>query len=250
MKNVKLLLVAAAALISASSMAKMVQPGVLASEDAPIRLTGALNTSLVSPSTGFGFNNMSGGLGFSQNLGMDLEWGLEVGAGYAGTDLIESSRIFNESEKAGAGFRLDVELMTRFMPEVAEDFRFGAVVGLGWGKSFGVESPLKDKVAFGDLALRVGPALSYGLTDMVSFYFSAEYTLTNIRFASSSANDGEKKMISEHSNLSGMQLPLGFTVQASDNVGIFVEANTKFRDFRNFTKSWKEEITLGLSFAM
>jgi len=45
-------------------------------------------------------------------------------------------------------------------------------------------------------------------------------------------------------------LPLGFTFAVSDNAGIFVEANSRFVDLSQGVRRFKEEVTLGMSFAI
>jgi opacity protein-like surface antigen len=246
MKNIKNLFVAACALLSAVSMAA-VQPGVPVSEDAPIRVSAGLHGGLMKNEKGFGTDALGLGLSFAHNVGYDFEYGL----GLSGDFAAGGKRLFvTEETKDRNGVRMGVDLMARFMPEVAEKLHLGGILGLGWGTQFGGEAlkPEKELVAFGDLAVRVAVGMSYGFSDMVSLYFSPGYTLTGIRFASDKVVD--KDAFKKHANLSGVEAPLGLMFSMSDSVGMFVEANTQFTDFQNFTRSWREDVTLGVSFSM
>lgn len=252
MKNIKQLLVAAIALVSASSMANLAQPHVATTEDAPMRVTAGLQGGLLKNDNGFGVNNLGLALGFTHNVGYDFEYGLAVGGNWATPEYDRGGRLFMEESKKASGVRIETELLARFMPEIADSFRLGGLVSVGWSNQFGGEAlkKVKDSVAFGDLAVRAGLATSYGLTDMVAVYFAPSYALTQIRFAASKATEAQKKDIKEGSNLSGLELPVGLWFATGDNVGLYLEANTRFRNFKQFTKTWKEDITLGVSFAM
>lgn len=272
MKNIKHLLLATVGLISASSMAVLMQPGTPTTEEAPMQFSVGGNTGIIVPEvngeTKFGINNLSGGIGFTHNLGYDFEYGLGVKAGWAAPgsagEKKYAARIFTDDTndladpaKKRDGFRLDVELMARFMPELAEKFHLGAVLGAGWGMQFGGEDgtsvkAFKDATKFGDLAFRVGPAMSFGFSDMVSMYAGANITLTNVRFADSTKVNaiGGQKAFDDASNHLGMEIPVGFTFSVADNVSMFVEANTQFTNFKAFKEGFKEDVTLGVSFAM
>jgi hypothetical protein len=263
MKNIKRLLVATVALLSVGSMAT-VQPGVPVSEDAPIRITTGLGGALFHrqdiAAGVFGANehkagvrlaDLSFGLGFAHNVGYDFEYGLGIKTGWANP----RTGIFTEAGKDNSGMRLDIELMLRFMPELAEKFHFGGLLGLGWGRQWG--EGFKDfakRVAFGDFAFKAGLGLSYGLSDMVALYFTPAYTFTNVRWASGGADAAEatanKAYIKDSSNLSGVEAPVGLWVSMSDNVGLFLDVNTQFVNFKKFKDSWKEDFTLGVSFAL
>lgn len=268
MKNIKQLLVAATALLSVGSMASLMQPHVPTSEDAPMRVSAGVisgmlmgvNNEAKDGKTGFGFNSLGVGIGFTHNAGYDFEWGAAIAGSWAapaGHQSEAAYRIFSKDAEKKQGVRLDVELLARFMPEVADAFRLGGFVTVGYGYNFGgSDDPdikgMKEATAFGDLAMRVGLATSFGFSDMVSMYFAPAYALTAIRFAKSDKvkEEGAKKAFAEVSNLSGIELPLGFWFGVADNVGLYLEANTRFRNFAKFKDSWQEDVTLGVSFAM
>jgi hypothetical protein len=254
MKNIKRLFVAAVALVSASSMASLMQPTVPVSEDAPFRISGGLHSGLVKNDNGMGANDLGAAIGFTHNVGYDFEYGASIGGGWAAPNV---SRLFTKdvdiAGKKTHGARMDVELMARFMPELADKFHVGGLLGIGWGHQFGEFAKAQhENIAFGDLAFKAGIPLSYGFTDMVSMYFAPAYTLTNIRFVKGSASDDVKKSIKDVSNTSGFELPLGVWFGVSDSTGLFVEANTRNVDVSNAGKitSWREEVTLGVSFAL
>jgi len=252
MKNIKNLLMAAVALLSMSSTASLIQPSYPPSEDTPYRVAIGLKSGLVKNPNGTGVNNIGGGIGFTHNVGYDFFWGLAASYDWAS---LGHNRVFggNEHETGYAGSRIEVELSLGFMPEVAERFHVGGLFGFGWGHLFNKTVAEEAKalgIAFGDLNLRVGPAFSYGFTDMCGIYFAPAYTLTGIRFAKGDSQF--KELIKENSNLSGVELPVGLYFGASENVGFYLDVNTKFTDLReNHRKdSWREDFTLGMTFAM
>lgn len=253
MKNIRNLVMATVALVSVSSMANLLQPHVAVKEDAPIRISAGAQGGLIisdkdkfGDKNGFGANNIGAGLGFTHNVGYDFEYGLAVSGGWAAWEGVRVTSK-DESEK-GRGFRLETELLARFMPELADSFRLGGVLGVGYSHLFGGEAykPVNEMIKFGDLAVRVGIATSYGFSDMVSMYFAPTYALTEIRFL----DDKADQKLKDVSTLSGLELPLGLWVEVADNVGLYLEANTRFRNFKKFTESWKEDVTLGVSFAI
>lgn len=243
MRRLTVLWIAACTLIATTVLAS-VQPEVPVSEDAPLRVNAGLFTGLINNDSGFGMDALGIGLGFVSNVGYDFEFGLSVSGNWAAA----GQRIFTSEAEKNSGMQTNVELMTRFMPEVAEDFHAGLVLGLDWGTQFGGEllKPIKEKIAFGDLALRVGIGLSSRLSDMVSVYLTPQATLTKIRWYNDKASEQDKK----NANYWGLSVPFGFMFAASENVGWFIEAKTQFTDFKNFGKSWREEVALGVSFAM
>lgn len=242
MKNVRRLLVAAFALVSINSIAGLVQPLVPTGEDAPVRINGGLLSGASGSKDGFGVRNAGIGLGFAHNVGYDFSYGMSLAGSWAS----HNSNIFTASGKESSGPRMDVELMTRYMPELAEKLHAGLGVSIGWARQFGASAKaINDQVSFGDLNVKVGPALSIGLGEVVSAYVSAQYSLHNIRFGAKDGSDAKKS-----ANQMGLDIPLGFWFSIADNAGLFVEGNSRFTNFSNFAKSFKEEVTLGLGFAI
>ncbi|HXW53314.1 MAG TPA: hypothetical protein VEL47_04320, partial [Myxococcota bacterium] len=159
MKNVKNLLMAAVAFLSVGSLANLIQPAGPVSEEAPLRISIAGTTGLIKNANGYGLNNLGGGIGFAHNVGYDFQWGLAASWSWAN---VSQKRILVESEDTKPGNRLDVELIAAFMPEIAEHLYVGGIFGLGWGKLWSDASKQAAehyKIAFGDLSLRLGPAL-------------------------------------------------------------------------------------------
>lgn len=244
MKNIKRLLVATFALISASGVATIVNPLVPVGEDAPFRVSvgakGGLGGSPVDK--GFGMSNLGGGISFAHNVGYDFEWGL--GLAYDYTSYM--GRIFSEASKPTQGNRIDAEIMFRYMPELAERFHLGLSLTVGWGRQFGkTAEQYNDARSFGDLNFKVGPALSYAFNDVVSLYFAGLFSMHNIGF-------GIKEDAKEYANLIGADLPLGFMFNISENTSLFVEANSRFTMFKkdHIGKGFKEELTLGINVAL
>ncbi len=251
MKNIKNLLVATIALVSVGGMANLMQPFVPTTEDAPVRVTTGLQGGLIRDNEkNFGVNNLGLGIGFTHNVGYDFEYGLAIGGSWAAG---QSGRLFTQptTDAKISGMRLDVELLARFMPLVADSLNFGGFLSVGYQNQFGGEGlkPVKDAITFGDMSARVGLAVSYAFTDMFSLYFAPAYALTNIRFVKDDAAEPMKTVLKEGSNLSGVEFPVGFWF-GRENVGVYLEANTRFVSFKKFTESWREDVTLGVSFAM
>lgn len=244
MRNVTRIFTACLVLVSASSMA-LVQPHVPSTEDAPFRVTtGLLGGLIFEP--GFGMNNLGLGIGFSHNVGYDFEYGVAVAGHMAAHDV----RLFQDESKDATGFRFEAELMARFMPQVADAFHAGGVVALGYSGQMGDEKSKQAKDSFsfpGALALRLSLAASFGFSDMVSMYFAPGYALTNIYFVKETA---EQAIKDKSKSVGGVELPLGLWVAASDNIGVYVEANTRFINVKQAAKSFKEDITVGVSFNM
>lgn len=147
---------------------------------------------------------------------------------------------------------MDVELMARFMPELAERFNLGGQLVVGYGTFLTGKDNFKkvrEQYSFGDMEVKVGPAMSFGFSDMVSMYFTPAYKLSDIRFG---IKEEAKKAFENETNLSGVELPLGFWFAVADNMGIFLEANTNFKFIKDveFAKRWREDVTLGMSFAI
>lgn len=255
MKNVKSLLVATLALLSVNSMAVLIQPLAPVSEDAPMRVSLAAKSGLIDntnpalPGSGFGLSNLGGGLGFAHNVGYDFQWGLAASYDWVG---LRGGRIFKENEPAGS--RIAAELSLGFLPEVAEKFHLGGLFGFGWAGSFG-ENVTKELEGsgfsrVGEFNLRVNIELSYWFSDMFNMSLAPGYTLSHIRFAKSDASDMQKEAIKKVSSFSGIELPLEFFIAASENVAVYLNANTKFVDITKAKDSWREDLTLGLAFAM
>lgn len=245
MKNIRNIMVAVAALVSAASMASVVQPAMPVSESNPVRISAGIVGGLWNGGAvpGFGMSDLGFGLGFAHNVGYDFEYGVAIGGGWATTQ----GKLFTDAAKEKSGFRLDVELMARFMPEVAESFRLGGALGVGYGRQFGkATESLYKAISFGDLNFFVGPSASYSFTDMFSMYFAPALTMTAIRFGA----DKAPAEWTDKSNLLGMQLPVGFWFAVADTTAIYLEANTKFGNFKSVKDSFKEEVTLGVSFAI
>ena len=252
MKNVRLLFVALAALVSTSSMA-LVQPAVPMSEDLPMRVSAGLRGGFHKVSDKFGMRNLGFGVGFAHNVGYDFEYGISVGGDYAAAVRGDKGgNIFVEEYKDNSAMHMDVELMARFMPELAERFNLGGQLVVGYGTFLSGKDDFKkarEAVAFGDMEVKVGPAMSFGFSDMVSMYFTPAYKLSDIRFG---IKEEAKKPMENVTNLSGVELPLGFWFAIADNMGIFLEANTNFKFIKDveFAKRWREDVTLGMSFAI
>ncbi len=242
MKVLRRLFLATFALVSTTSVADLVQPGIPGNEDAPLRVSGGALTGLSGTKDGFGFRNVGAGLGIAHNVGYDFDYGISIAGNWASSN----NRIFTEKAKGTEGGRLDVELMTRYMPELAEKFHAGLVISLGWSRQFGESGKaINDNVSFGDLNFKVGPAISVGLGDSFALYFAAKYSMHSIRFGAKEGSDAQK-----YANLSGLDFPLGFWLSVSDTTALFLEANTRFLSFKDFGRSLKEEVTLGFSFAI
>lgn len=248
MKKITRLLVASVALMSATSMAGLIQAVKPVSEDAPFRITTGLKSGLLNNDKGTGINNVGLGLGFAHNVGYDFTYGIAVSGDWAS---MGRDRVFGgeEAESKNRLWMLDVELSASFMPEVAERLHVGGLLGFGFTEKFGAvarQAKEANKIVFGDMSLRAGLGLSYGFTDMFSMYVAPSYTFTGIRFYASDATEAAKK----DRFYSGMEAPVGFWFSASENVGVYVDVNTKFADFSNFTKSWRNDFTLGVAFAI
>lgn len=260
MKNVKNLLTAALALLSAASMA-VIQPGAPTSEDAPMRVSAGLEGSLLTNKQetgdkgGIGLNSASIGLGWAHNVGYDFEYGLAVSGGMAA---LSNNRLFTDDvgtgDKKMQGFGVNGELLFRFMPEIAESLRLGGFLTVGYCGIFGGDHIKKatENIGFGDMAVRLGPALSWKASDMISLYFTPAIALNHIRFPSDKVvGEPAKEAFKKEANLIGAEAPLGLMVNFTENVGMFVEANTKFIKFSDFKKEdWRENVALGVSFAM
>lgn len=239
MKNIKRLLVATIALISMSTMASLLQPVLPVNDDAPVRVNFGLTGALAGGPNGFGLQHFGGGIGFTHSVGYDVEYGLSVMGGSANW---RNETIWTAKGKDKTGFRLDVDLMLRYMPELADRLRAGIVLNGGWGDQFNNADGLRKNRSFGDLNFKPGLAVSYGFSDSFSAYVGVQYSLHNIRFGADKIKD--------YSNLSGLDIPFGMWFGFANQVGVFIEANSRFTDFKKFAKSFREEITLGVSYAI
>lgn len=243
MKNFNHIVLASIALISTSLMANLVQPLTTISEDAPVRISIAGKSGL-GPEAGtgkFGATGVGGGIAFTHNAGYDFTYG--IGVAYDWTSPM--GRVFSQNSKPQEGNRIDAELSLGYMPELAERFNLGLNLAVGWGRQFGgeVAKRLNESMSFGDLKIKVGPAFSWGMSDSVSMYFAANYVLSNIRI-------GAKDYAKKTANWSGVDLPLGFSFAIADNASIFLEANSRFFNIAEGAKFFKEEATLGMTFAI
>lgn len=243
MKNINRIVLAIFALISTSVMANLVQPLTAISEDAPVRISIA-GKSGIGPEAGtgkFGATGVGGGIALTHKAGYDFTYG--IGVAYDWTSPM--GRVFSQNSKAQEGNRIDAELSLGYMPELADRFNLGLNVAVGWGRQFGgaFAKELNDSMKFGDLKIKVGPAFSWGISDSVSMYFAANYVLQNIRF-------GAKDKAKATANWSGVDLPLGFSFAIGDNASVFIEANSRFTNIAKGPKYFKEEATLGMTFAI
>ena len=240
MKKIIVSFFTAMALFSFNSFASLVQPGNPVDEESGFRVNGGLKSGMWQSGSGFGLSNLGLGIGFAHNVGYDFEWGLSLSGDYAS----HNDRIFTTNTNT-TGFRLDAEIMGRYMPEVAEDFHFGAHLAVNWGQQFGEGArSYNEEVSFGDLGLRAGLGVSYHFSDYVAGYFLPGYSLNHIRFGAKTEEIRKRTLIS------GIEFPVGLWFNVSDDTGIFLEANTRFTDFSNFTSSFREDLTLGVSFSI
>jgi hypothetical protein len=241
MKNINRIFFAAFALVSTSVMAMLVQPLTVINDDAPVRLSIAAKSG-VGPDSGgkFGATGVGGGIALTHKAGYEFSYGLAVAYDWTSP----YGRVFSATSKPQEGSRIDAELSLGFMPELAERFNLGLNVAVGWGRQFGGElaKEINDSMKFGDLKIKVGPAMSLGFSDSVSMYLAANYVLQNIRFGA----EGKAK---NSANWSGVDIPLGFNF-AFDNASVFVEANSRFTNLAKGPKYFKEEVTLGMSIAI
>jgi len=242
MKNINRIMLSACVLISTSAIANLIQPLSAISEEAPLRFSIAAKSGIGPNRDGqFRASGVGGGIGFTHNAGYGFNWGLAAAYDYTSP----TGHVFTETSKKEAGSRIDAELFFGYMPELADNFHLGLNAGIGWGRQFGGETAKKinENMKFGDLRVKVGPAFSYGLSDSVSMYFAVLYSLHNIRF-------GAEDTAKIYANSSGVDLPLGFTFGVGDSAAVFVEANSRFFNIAKGAKYFKEEVTLGMSFAI
>lgn len=248
MKNIKRFLLAMA--ISTSSMAALLQPALPVGEDGGCRVSAGFYTNAYFGEPAKGLTDLSGGLNFTHYTGYDFFYG--IGASVGGSAM-GSPLLFKEAGKDITGVRMDLEISFGFMPELAERLHFGVLGSVGYGRQFGEkvkELAAARKIGFGDMNFKAGLGLSYGFTETVHLYVSALYAMTQIRFAASDASDGQRTALSEVSNFSGMQFPLGFSFGLTDGAAMFVETTTKLNDFKNLKASHTQEFAIGVSFTM
>lgn len=245
MKKINGLFAAAVALLSAGAMAGLLQPVLPVNEDTPVRVNFGVQGGLNGTKGGFGLTSLDGGIGFTHDVNNDFTYGLAARGGVATSKY--GSRLFTKDAKEGnSGFRLDVELMARYMPEMAQHLRAGLVLGLNWGDQFtgAAAKEIRDGRSFGDFEAKVGPAISYGFTPGFSGYVSAQYSFNRGRFGV------KTEELKGESNWSGLDVPVGVWFGLADSTGLFIEANSRFLNFKKFTKSFREEVTLGVSYAI
>lgn len=248
MRNIKNLFAAAMALVSMSSTAVVFQPGTPVSEDAPIRVSTGVGTTLVKTKA-LGVDNIGVGLGLTHNVGYDFEYGLALGAGYAKP---MSGRLFTDDLDKSQGVGMNVEAMFRFLPEVCEGLRLGGRVNIGWDGHFGGKDnadykKASEAVKFGDLNVRVGVAMNWSMSDMASLYISPAVAFNNIRMLDDAkATDALKK----GTNVIGAEAAVGGMFAASENLGVYVETTPKFVNFKDNGFGFREDFVAGVTFAM
>lgn len=240
---IKRLLPAMAALLSVGAVAELLQPVLPVNEDTPVRINVGVQGGMNNVRGGsFGLTTLDGGIGFTHDINNDFTYGAAVRAG-VGTTPRFSGKIFTDAAKDVQGFRMDVDLMARYMPQMAEHLRAGLVFGAGWNDQFKNNELVRNNRSFGDLYLKAGIALSYGFTDAVSAYIAARYNLNNIRI-------GAKDPIKDYTNTNGFDIPVGVWFGLADSTGLFIEANQRFLGFKNMGKNFREEVSLGVSYAI
>ena len=231
MKKIIGLSLTLAFLLSSVSMATFMQPATPASEEFPFRLglgfqTQLVKRPLINPSPGFGIESMGGALSFSHNVGNDFEYGLAV---YTGG--MSYGHMFNKAStdaKLGMGY-WGVDLMARYMPELVQDFHFGFVLNFGidgvrniYGKD---KNPIfkahEEGIAFGNLYVKLGPAMSYRFADCFALSFAPQVTLTKIRFYKEKAAPGLK----DQKNYFGLEAPVAALFTFYDHLGVALEVN-------------------------
>jgi hypothetical protein len=223
-----------------------------------MRITAGFNTGMVSrPDSaggkvkGFGFESMGGGLGFSHNVGYDFEYGV---AAYFGAR--NRLKMFNDAGKETGVMNARWEVMFRYMPQVMEGFNAGGILSFGGDHGFGASDKdpsakeYKELVSFGDMNLKVGPAVSYNVADIVTFGFAPYFAWNTIRIHSDKANDDYKKK----ANGMGMGLPLDIVFNVMENASVGLKADTQFNRFNGekvkAMDHFKEEVTLNFSYNM
>lgn len=243
---IKRLLPAMAALLSMGAAANLLQPVLPINEDTPVRVivgtTGGLNNVKVGAENKFGLTTLNVGVGVTHDIDNDFTYGASASVGL-GTTPSYKGRIFTDAAKNVQGLRVDADLMARYMPQMAEHLRAGLVLGLNWNDQWKNNDAVRLNRSFGDLGVKAGLAMSYGFSDSVSAYVSARYNLNNIRF-------GVKESLKASTNVGGVEFPVGVWFGDANKTGLFVEANTRFLDLKNFGRSFREEVTIGVSYAI
>lgn len=262
MKNVRNLLAAVCALLSATTMAVVYQPGAHVSEDAPIRVGAGLGAGLVYTKTGdkgeFGLRNGGLGLSFAHNVGYDFTYGVAVGGGAA---TLRGGRIFDDKgNKDGTGFGIDVDLAARFMPEIADALRLGGRLNLGYSHLIGGEDnaavkQAKGAIKFPGVKVAIGPAVDWRASDMFSLYVSPALVL-NHAMAMESDTVTDKETFKKGVNILGVEVAIEGNFAISENMGITVGTTTNIERFSEDpikSSRWnyfKQDVVAGVNFAM
>lgn len=240
MKRLKQILLGTAAFVSLSASAGLLQPIVPMGDETDIRINAGVMSGLKFGGTkGTGAQSLGGGFGFTQNVGNDFNWGLGVvlsQANYKG-------RLFKDANKDTSGFRTDVELMMSYLPELAENVRAGLLLNTGWGDQLTHADEITENRSFGDFNVKIGLAVSAAFSSVVSGYVGGQFSFHNIRVS-------PKDVIKDKSNRYGLDVPVGLVIGAADRASIFVEGNSRFINLNKGFKSFTEEVSLGISYAI
>jgi hypothetical protein len=237
MKNLRLL-AAAAALVSINATAGLLQPIVPMGDEAALRIVAGAHSAfgIAKKNADSGVKSLGGGLGITQNVGNDFNWGI---AGVLGAANYKAY-LFKDADKDKTGWRADVELMMSYMPELAENVRAGLVINTGWGDQLTSDSRKKK---FGDLNVKVGIGVSAAFSSVVTGSIAAQFSYHDIRI-------GPEGDLKDRSNRYGVDIPVTLWLGLADHVGLFVEANSRFYNLAKNFKQLREEVSLGVSYAI
>lgn len=215
--------------------------GIFASLEDPMKVGMEVGTSGIKTEKSIGLEKIKTSVNFVHKVGYDFEYGVTLEGAFKS---IKSS-LFSPQGKNNMGFYMNVELMSRYLPEVSDNIFVGGFLSLSWQRSFSeVAKNIYKSVSFGDMSFSIGPSFMMNFTQEIYGYSDLLFSMTDLRFGIKDPS------IKKDSFLMGTILNLGAGFLVAPNVTTYVQMSPKITNFQQITHSLGLDFNIGVSMAI
>lgn len=215
--------------------------GIFTSVEDPMKISFEMGTSAIKTQKNFGLEKIKTSVNFIGNAGYDFEYGATLEGAFKS---IKSS-LFTPQGKNNMGFYMNVELMTRYLPEVSDNIYVGGLFNISWQRSFSeVAKTIYKNVSFGDMSFKLGPSFMMNFNQQIYGYSDLLFAMTDLRFGI------KDNSIKQDSFLMGVNLNIGAGFLVAPNVTTYIQATPKIVNIQKITHSLGLDFNLGVAMAL